>query len=122
MPKWIIQIFLAIVLGVVGQLFLKEGTSSLNVSISGVTGPLILIWRMIMNPQILIGLTAYGVSSLFWVLVLKEKELSMVYPMIASGYILVVLFSWLVRHEAVSPTRWLGAVVIALGVILISRS
>jgi uncharacterized membrane protein len=122
MAKWVIQIIIAIVLGVVGQLLFKEGTSSLNVSISGATGPLMLIWRMITNFPVFIGLVCYGVSTIFWVLVLKEKELSLVYPMLASSYILVLLFAWLVRHEAVSPTRWIGALVVTLGVILISRS
>ncbi len=122
MAKWIIQIIIALTLGVFGQLFLKEGTTNLNISVSGITGPLLLVWRMITNPNIFIGLVCYGVSSIFWILVLKEKELSLVYPMIASGYILVVLFSWLIRHEPVSPTRWLGTIVITLGVILISRS
>ena len=122
MAKWVIQIIIAIVLGVVGQLLFKEGTSSLNVSISGTAGPLMLIWRMITNFPVFIGLVCYGVSTIFWVLVLKEKELSLVYPMLASSYILVLLFAWLVRHEAVSPVRWVGVLVISLGVVLISRS
>lgn len=118
MPKWVIQIVIALVLGVVGQLFLKEGATKLDLS----GGALLLVWKMITTPAILIGLICYGVSSIFWILVLKGKELSLVYPMIASGYILVVFFSWLVRHEAVSPTRWLGTLVIVLGVILLTRS
>lgn len=122
MAKWVVQIIIALVLGVAGQLLFKEGTSNLNVTISGTAGPLMLVWRMITNLPIFIGLLCYGVSTIFYVLVLKEKELSLVYPMIASNYILVMLFAWLFRHEAVSPTRWLGAIVVTLGVVLISRS
>ena len=94
----------------------------MNVSITGAAGPIMLIWRMITNLPIFIGLVCYGLSSIFYILVLKEKELSLVYPMIASSYVLVLLFAWLVRHEAVSPTRWVGVLVITLGVVLISRS
>lgn len=122
MSKWVLQMVVALVLGVVGQLFFKEGASNLNVTISGTTGPLTLLWRMLTNPFIFIGLVCYGISTIFYILVLKEKDVSLVYPMIACGYILVVLFAWLVKHEPVSPIRWLGALVITLGVVLISRS
>jgi multidrug transporter EmrE-like cation transporter len=122
MSKWVIQIIIALVLGIAGQVLLKEGTGSLNVSVAGAAGPLVLIWRMLTTLPIFLGLVCYGVSSVFYILVLKDKDLSMVYPMIASSYILVVLFAWLFRHEAVSPIRWVGVIVITLGVILISRS
>ncbi len=121
MNQWVIQIIVSITLGVAGQLFFKEGASHLDISLTGASGVLALLWRMLSNPLIFVGLTCYAISTIFWILVLRQKNLSMVYPMIASGYILVVLFSWLVRHEAISPSRWLGAFIITLGVWLISR-
>lgn len=122
MPKWLIQISIAICLGVVGQLLFKEGATKLDVTLNGLNGVAGFVWRMVLNPTILVGLICYGVSTIFWILVLKEKDLSMVYPMLAGSYILVLLFSWLVRHEQVSPGRWLGALVVSIGVFLISRT
>lgn len=122
MPKWLIQVFISIGIGVAGQLLFKEGASRLDVSVNGIGGPLQLIWRMISNPTIFFGLVCYGISTVFWILVLKDKDLSLVYPMLACSYILVLLFSWLIRHEPISPGRWLGALIISIGVILISRS
>ena len=122
MSKWIIQIIISLFLGVAGQFLFKGGAESLNVSVSGVTGPLILIWRMLTNPSIFLGLFCYGLSTVFYILTLKEKEISFVYPLISSSYILVLLCSWLFKHEAISPIRWAGVLVIILGVILISRS
>ena len=122
MPKWLIQISIAVCLGVIGQLLFKEGATKLDVSFSGLNGVLGLLWRMVLNPTILIGLFCYGVSTVFWILVLKEKDLSMVYPMLAGSYVLVLLFSWLVRHEQISPGRWLGALIVSIGVFLISRT
>ncbi len=122
MASWVIQILVSIGLGVTGQLMFKEGASRLDISLTGTAGIFGLVWRMISNPLIFIGLACYGVSTVFWILVLKQKNLSVVYPLIASGYILVVLFSWLIRHEAVTPMRWLGALIITMGVWLIARS
>jgi drug/metabolite transporter (DMT)-like permease len=122
MAKWIVQIIISLTLGVAGQLLFKEGATKMNVTFSGADGIVQLIGRMMANPWLILGVICYGISTFFWILVLKEKDLSMVYPMIASGYILVVLFSWLVRHESISAGRWMGSLVIALGVFLISRS
>jgi drug/metabolite transporter (DMT)-like permease len=122
MTKWLSQIAIALVLGVAGQLLFKEGASKLDITFNGVGGIIVLAWRMLSNPFIFIGLVLYAISTFFWIMVLKQKELSLVYPLLASSYILVVLFSILFRHEVVSPTRWLGVAVVSLGVFLITRS
>ena len=117
MQNWVIQIIISLTLGVAGQLLFKEGATQIDMS----GGIVPLVWRMVTNPWLILGVLCYGISTFFWIMVLKVKDLSMVYPMIASGYILVVLFAWLVRHEAISAGRWVGALVISLGVFLISR-
>ncbi len=122
MNRWVMQVIISVTLGVAGQLLFKEGASKLDITVSGAGGIFQLLWRMFTNPWVFAGLVCYGLSTILWILILKEKDLSMVYPMLASGYILVVLFSWLVRHETIAPSRWLGAVVISLGVWLIARS
>lgn len=122
MAKWVIQIIIALVLGVAGQLLFKEGATKLDIAFSGPGGPIMLAWRMLTNPFIFFGLALYAISTFFWIIVLKQKELSLVYPLLASSYILVVLFSIFFRHEPVSLTRWLGVVVISFGVFLITRS
>lgn len=122
MAKWVFQIIVALVLGVAGQLFFKEGATKLDIAVSGPGGIIALAWRMLTNPFIFFGLALYAISTFFWIIVLKQKELSLVYPLLASSYILVVLFSIFFRHECVSPTRWIGVVVVSLGVFLITRS
>ena len=60
MPKWVIQIILAMVLGIIGQLVLKEGASKLDLSGGG--GVTMMVWRMVQQspnlsrPLILRGL------------------------------------------------------------------
>jgi uncharacterized membrane protein len=122
MAKWLIQIIIALVLGVAGQLLFKEGASKLDIAFSGLGGVIGVAGRMLTNPYIFFGLVLYAISTFFWIMVLNQKELSLVYPLLASSYILVVLFSALFRHEAVSPLRWLGVLVVATGVFLITRS
>jgi drug/metabolite transporter (DMT)-like permease len=42
--------------------------------------------------------------------------------MLAMGYIMVVVLSRFILHESVTPARFLGTLVVAFGVWLISRT
>jgi len=122
MPNWIIKAFLSIILGVTGQLLFKEGATRVDLSFSNLTTAFNMLWRMLTNTYIFTGLVFYALSTVFWIMVLKEKDLSMVYPILSFSYVLVLLFSWLIRHEVISSGRWLGALIITLGVIIITKN
>jgi multidrug transporter EmrE-like cation transporter len=49
-------------------------------------------------------------------------EISYAYPFMALSYALVALFSMWIFHDHLSVLRWVGIVVICLGVFLVSRS
>lgn len=50
---------------------------------------------------------------------LKQADLSFVLPLTALSYLLGAILARLYLHEHVSPTRWLGALVITVGVIIV---
>jgi drug/metabolite transporter (DMT)-like permease len=77
---------------------------------------------MFLNPYVFVGLACFGMSAVFWLVVLSRLELSLVYPMVSVAYILVAIFSWFFFKENVNLVRWLGILVIVMGVFLISRS
>lgn len=62
------------------------------------------------------------VTAIAWVLAVSKAELSYIYPFMALSYVLVALFSLLVFKEDVSTIRWIGIMVVCVGVFLISRS
>jgi len=62
------------------------------------------------------------VTALAWLLALSKGELSRLYPFMALSYVLVALSSWLVFKEDITSLRWMGIMVICLGVFLVSRS
>ncbi|MBC2425350.1 SMR family transporter, partial [Clostridium beijerinckii] len=65
---------------------------------------------------------SYGLSFLLWIKVLSKVELSYAYPMVSLGYVLVMLFSYFIFKENITPLRILGIAFIILGVILVARS
>ncbi len=57
-----------------------------------------------------------------WILAIARAQLSFVYPFAALSYIIVALFSMLLFKEDVGILRWLGIIVICVGVFLVARS
>ena len=78
--------------------------------------------RTLKEPRLWLGLTLFGISALFWLVVLSRVDLSVAYPFVGLSYIIVVLFSRLFLHEQVSALRWLGVVVVAVGIAIIGFS
>ena len=122
MLKNFLLLFFCIALGVIGQLSLKHGMNSIGeieLDVSSLPGMLV---RSFGNPYVLLGYIIYGVSSLSWLVVISRVELSLAYPMIAVGYVLIVILSRILFAEHVTPLRFVGTLVICFGVFLLSRT
>ncbi len=108
---------------VAGQLTLKAAMDRVGriggsqVSAAGET-----IMRVAKEPRLWIGLTLFGISAVFWLVVLSRVPLSVAYPSVGLSYIVVVGFSRFIQHEHVPTLRWLGVLVIAIGIGLIGFS
>ena len=116
-------ILASVLVGVLGQLFLKAGVAKLG-TIGGeaLSNLPHLVGTVATTPQILIGLAFYGLGAAMWIVVLSRVDLSLAYPMLGLGYVIVLLTSWLVFGEAVTPLRWAGTLMIVAGVVLVARS
>jgi uncharacterized membrane protein len=53
---------------------------------------------------------------------LSWADLSFVLPATSFGYVLNVTFAWHFLGETVSATKWMGTILICIGVIAVSRS
>ena len=122
--KSMVLILVAVLLGVVGQLLLKMGITQVGTLAFGsdLAGLIQLGLRVFGNLKVLGGFAVYGLSSLFWIVVLSKVDLSLAYPMLALNYVLVPLTAWLFLGEQVPTLRWLGSGVVIIGVVIISRT
>lgn len=106
-----------------GQITLKAAMEAIGrigtaqVSDAGQT-----IGRAIREPLLWGGLVLFGISALFWLVVLSRVDLSIAYPFVGLSYILVVALARLLFGENVPTLRWVGVCVIALGIALIGLS
>jgi drug/metabolite transporter (DMT)-like permease len=122
MNSAITYILVSVILGAVGQLLLKKGMSSmgpLGISFDGLGG---LLWKIGTNPYVVSGLFIYVLGTLFWLVALSRVELSFAYPFASLSYLVMLAASWGLFHEDISLLRWIGTMVIVIGVLLISRS
>lgn len=74
------------------------------------------------GPAILsVALVLYGMATLVWVSVLRHAPLSRIYPIMALSFVLTPLGGTLFLKEPISPTYWLGVLLILGGLVVISR-
>ena len=106
-------LLLAIIIGVVGQLLLKHGMSRRP---DFRLGDIAILTH---NLPVMSGFGCYGLSTVLYLTVLARLELSLAYPTVSLGYVLVIIMSRVVFNEPISPTRWLAAGIICFGVLLV---
>ena len=78
--------------------------------------------RVATQPLVWAGLGLFGISAVFWLVVLSRVPLSLAYPFVGATYIIVVLWARFWRHESVPSLRWIGVAVVALGIVIVGLS
>lgn len=111
---------ISILLGSVAQYLLKIGATGL--SAKDAAGPAALLREAVSSPHMLGGITCYGASLIFWLMVLSRMELSRAYPLVSLGYIFTLLIGAYALDEHIPPLRIIGVALIIAGVILIVKS
>ncbi len=118
---WLVLASVIIAAG--GQLSLKAGMNQVGaIGVANLARPLETFGRVFSTPLVWFGLACYGVGAILWLIVLSRLDLSYAYLLLAAMYVLIPLVSWLFLGERIPPLRWLGMVVVVLGVVIVARS
>jgi drug/metabolite transporter (DMT)-like permease len=113
----------SVTFAVAGQFTLKAAMNEIGrIGRQQVKNPVELVLRSTKEPKLWLGLALFGISAVFWLVVLSRVSLSIAYPLVGLSYIVVVVVSRFVLHEAVPPMRWAGVTIIAAGIALIGLS
>lgn len=118
----ILYIIVSVLLGALGQILLKRGMASFGSLTLSLDNLGVLLWRMATNPYVFLGLAVYVLSTIIWLIALSRVELSYAYPFAGLGYVVMLIASWILFAENITPLRILGSLTIIIGVWLISRS
>lgn len=120
--KSLMIILIAVSFASCGQLFLKQGilqVGDINLSLREL---FLILTKVFFTPFVLIGLICYGIGALLWLVVLSKIELSYAYPMVSLSYVIVVFGSIILFKESISLIRWIGLILICIGVYVVARS
>ncbi len=78
-------------------------------------------WQsVVFNWKLMAGIVTYLVSSVFFVLGVKHGEVSILYPLVAAGYVWTMLWSKIFFQEPMTRAKITGLGVILLGIVLLN--
>jgi bacterial/archaeal transporter family protein len=80
------------------------------------------LFLLVANPFVIPGVVVSLIYALVQLSLFSWADLSYVVPLIASSYIVTTILSRFILHEQVVLARWLGVVLISLGVALIAKT
>ena len=116
-------LIVSVVLATSGQLTLKAAMNSIGrIGTAQVADAGQTIVKAMKEPLLWIGLALFGVSAVFWLVVLSRVNLSVAYPLVGVSYIVIVGLSRFIFNEHVPTLRWMGVALIALGIALVGLS
>jgi len=124
-PVLILFIIVSVLLAATAQLTLKYGVDRVvKGSHSGIvlSEPVTSALRVAREPFVWAGLVLFGISAAIWIVVLSRASLSFAYPFAALTYIIILLFDRLILKVPVPGLRWAGVLLIATGIVLVSRT
>ena len=107
----------------INQLFLKSSIDSLEVSsANSVKGILRFIFRLIIIPRVWVGGVFAILSLCIWLVILSKADLNFAFSLDSMHYIFIALASQYILKERVGFRRWLGTILIVIGIFLVSLS
>ena len=110
-------LIVSILASIAGQFFLKSGALKLGKVDS--SNFLSHIFGIITIPELLMGLTCYGLGALAYILLLTRVKLSVAGPSVALVYVFSVLMGYFLFQETIPTTRVFGLGFIVTGVVLV---
>jgi drug/metabolite transporter (DMT)-like permease len=120
--KTLFMVLLMVVCANVGDLMLKRGMSRIGEVQPSLTGLARAFPLTISNGSIWIGIFFLSGFMLSYMTVLSWADYSYVMPAGAFGYAILTLLAVVFLHETVSPRRWIGVVLICVGVLLVGQT
>jgi uncharacterized membrane protein len=119
--KHLVLLFSLVVIQVLGNIWLSRGMRQVG-GTTGVepSGLLALGTQVLTNHWIILGIGFQIVCLALYLTAISRLDLSYVLPIMSSSYVLTTLFAWLILGEQIAATRWIGTLLVSMGVMLAS--
>lgn len=78
--------------------------------------------EIITNWPLFLGIVIYGLAFVTIITAFKYGEVTVLYPIVATSYIIVTFFALFIFQEPISMLKWTGVLIIFAGVTLVGMS
>lgn len=120
-PMSYVYILFAILLTVYGQIIIKLQVMHAGEFPLDVSGKVIFLFTLLLNPWVVSAFVAAILTSLFWMAAMTKLQLSHAYPFMSVSFVLVLILSNLVFHEPVTWPKLIGLGLIVVGIVVGSQ-
>lgn len=121
--KTVIFLIVVVTTGPLGAVFLREGMMHAHLQDPWNVHILFRISQIILtNADVWLGIASRIVSGLAFMCMLSWADYSYVNPATSASYVITVLMGALILGEVVPTGRWIGTILICLGVAFIGRT
>lgn len=107
-------------LTVTGEVLLKIGINHVTSQVGAFSLDPRVLWATFTDWRVILGFALVFGGAIFWLGVISRVDLSFAYPLLALNYVIILIPSRILLNEAVSPVRLIGALIIVIGVIVIT--
>ena len=80
-----------------------------------------LLAGLVRNPRVMLGVVALAIAFFALMALLSIAKLSFAIPATAASYVIETLLAKYLLHERINRKRWVGAMLVSFGVILLAR-
>jgi drug/metabolite transporter (DMT)-like permease len=121
--KTYLLILLMVIFGPLGNVLLGKGMKQIGVASLGTPAEALdVLSRVLTSGTIWLGIGSLITFFVAYTLVLSWADYSYVQPASAVAYGMVALLAHFMLREVVTPMRWLGVLVICLGVLVVGHT
>jgi uncharacterized membrane protein len=120
--KTLVMVLAMVVCANTGDLLLKHGMSTIG-AVEFTGSGLVHAFRLtVTNPVLWLGILFLLGFMICYMTVLSWADYSYVMPAGAFGYAILTFLAVIFLHESVSPRRWVGVILICIGVLLVGQT
>lgn len=109
----VVLVFISTISAAAAQILMKKGVNHVEH---------VSLLQLITNIPLMLGYCLYGMNTLLLMLALRDGELSMLYPIIALGFVWVTMLSPYFFNEPLNPMKIVGIMVIVGGVTILGKA
>jgi len=110
-------------MGAFGGILMKIGASQIgHYQIHSFAQIIGFFFKLFTNIPSLAGVSLYFLSAVTWAYLLTKLDISFVQPILALTYVVTPVLAIILLHEHVPAMRWVGILVIILGVFVVART